>query len=97
MSPTTVLWIYIVLLVAGGIVGFLKAGSRISLVMSLIFAALLSLDPLGIIDIDHYVDILLIVLTIFFGMRFAKSRKFMPGGLMAILSIVALALRHVRF
>jgi uncharacterized membrane protein (UPF0136 family) len=43
------------------------------------------------------VDILLIVLTIFFGMRFAKSRKFMPGGLMAILSIVALALRHVRF
>ena len=39
MNPTTVLWTYIVLLVAGGLVGFLKAGSKASLITSVSFAA----------------------------------------------------------
>lgn len=95
MTPTTVLWIYIVLLVAGGLVGFLKAGSKMSLFTSLIFAGLLSLCAMGAIKEPIVADILLVVLLLFFGTRFAKKKKFMPGGLMSLLSAAALALRHL--
>ena len=32
----TILWIYIVLLVAGGLMGFLKAGSKMSLIAGVV-------------------------------------------------------------
>jgi hypothetical protein len=38
MSPTKVLWIYIILLVIGGLIGFFKGKSRVSLIMSVSFA-----------------------------------------------------------
>ena len=83
------------MLVAGGAVGFLKAHSKMSLLTSVGFAALLSLCALKIIPDPMVADIILIVLLIFFGMRVAKSKKFMPMGMMAILSLVALALLFV--
>jgi uncharacterized membrane protein (UPF0136 family) len=91
-----VLWIYIALLVAGGLVGYLKAKSQISLYMSVGFAAALALCNIGVIT-GNLADILLIVLMVFFTLRLAKSKKFMPGGLMLVLTIVALALRNIRF
>ena len=97
MNPTTVLWVYIVLLVAGGVMGFIKAGSKMSLLTSLAFAAVLALCNANVIQVRHLVDIILAILIVFFGMRFAKGKKFMPMGLMAILTAVTLALRHVRF
>ena len=90
-----ILWIYIVLLVAGGLMGFLKAGSKISLIASLAFAAALSLCAMGLLRPMLLADILLLVLLIVFGMRFAKGKKFMPAGLMVLVTIVALALRHL--
>lgn len=95
MNPNTVLWIYIVLLVAGGLAGYLKAGSRASLVASLAFAAALSLCAMGVLAVPYLADLLLVALLIFFGLRFADKRKFMPAGLMTILTAVALALRHI--
>jgi len=95
MTPVSILWIYIVLLVAGGLAGFLKAGSKMSLIMSLAFAAALSLCAIGVLRPILLADILLLVLFIFFGWRFAKGRKFMPAGLMTLLTVVALALRHL--
>lgn len=94
MTPNTVLWIYIILLVAGGVVGFLKAHSKMSLITSVSFAALLSLCALKIIPDPMVANIILVVLLIFFGMRVAKSKKFMPMGMMTILTVVALAARH---
>ena len=95
MNPNTVLWVYIVLLVAGGLVGFLKGKSQASLIASLVFAAVLILCDMGILFQRHVTDIVLVILLLFFGLRYAKSRKFMPGGLMTILTLVALALRHI--
>jgi uncharacterized membrane protein (UPF0136 family) len=91
----TVLWIYIVLLVIGGLVGFLKAGSKVSLIMSACFAAALALCAAGIIFQAYMADILLAALLIVFALRLGKTRKFMPAGLMLILTIAALALRHL--
>jgi uncharacterized membrane protein (UPF0136 family) len=95
MTSVSILWIYIVLLVAGGLVGFLKAGSKMSLIMSLAFATALSLCAIGVIRPTVLADILLLVLLVFFGLRFAKGKKFMPAGLMTLLTVVALALRHL--
>ena len=95
-TATLILWIYIALLVAGGLVGYLKAKSKISLYMSVGFAAALALCAIGVIT-GNLADILLIVLMVVFTLRFAKSKKFIPAGLMLALTIAALALRHVHF
>lgn len=85
-----VLWVYIVLLLAGGLIGFLKAGSKISLITSAIFAVALALCALNVIPMFPTAPILVGLLVVVFGIRFAKGRKFMPSGLMVILSAVML-------
>ena len=96
MNRTTILWIYIVLLVVGGLVGFFKAGSKASLIASTAFAAALILSTLGVILQPHATDIILAVLLVFFAMRLGKSKKFMPNGLMLVLTLATLALRHLK-
>jgi uncharacterized membrane protein (UPF0136 family) len=94
MSPTSVkiLWVYIVLLLAGGLMGFIKAKSKISLVTSALFAVLLALCVTGVITRPLYAaEVLVGLLVIVFGIRFAKGRKFMPSGLMLGLSAAVLA------
>jgi uncharacterized membrane protein (UPF0136 family) len=93
----TVLWIYIVLLVVGGLIGYLKAGSKPSLIASVVFAAALTLCALNVIFQRHVADVLLAVLLIVFGLRLGKTRKFMPAGLMLALTVVVLALRQLKF
>jgi len=96
MRPDTILWIYIILLVVGGLIGFLKAKSRISLISSVVFAALLILCQVRIIFQPYVADILLAILLVMFAWRLTKTKKFMPNGLMLILTLLALVLRNVR-
>ncbi len=91
MNAQTVLWVYIVLMVLGGVMGFVKAGSKASLIASVIFGAVLSLFALNILPFEHHRWVL-IFLLVFFGMRLAKSKKMMPNGMMTILTVLALAL-----
>ena len=97
MNQTKILWIYIVLLVIGGLIGFFKGKSRVSLIMSVSFAAALSLCAAQIIFRAYVADILLAVLLVVFGLRLAKTKKFMPSGLMLVITLAALALRNIRF
>jgi uncharacterized membrane protein (UPF0136 family) len=90
-NVSIILWVYIVLLILGGLMGFIKAKSKISLITSAIFAALLALCALGIIRPFYIADILVGMLLLVFGIRFAKGRKFMPSGLMLVLSAAMLA------
>ena len=96
-AATTVLWIYILLLLVGGLIGFLKAGSKISLWMSVGFAAALVMCAVNVIFYPYVADILMAVLLIVFAARLGKTKKFMPSGLMMVITIIALALRHLRF
>ena len=95
MNPNTVLWVYIVLLVAGGLVGFFKAKSKASLIASCALAAVLILCAIGVIFQRYVADIVLAILLVFFAHRLTKSKKFMPNGLMVVLTLVTLVLRHV--
>jgi len=97
MNPHTLLWIYIVLLVIGGLIGFFKAKSEVSLIMSVGFAAGLSLCAAGVIFQPYVADILLAALLVVFAMRLAKTKKFMPAGLMLVITLLVLVLRHLQF
>jgi len=95
----TVLWIYIVLLLAGGLMGFLKARSKISLISASVFAALLILTAVpGILDrrfAMNLANVLMAALLVVFSVRLAKTKKFMPSGWMLVITIAALALRNL--
>jgi uncharacterized membrane protein (UPF0136 family) len=94
-KPLIILWIYIVLLEVGGLIGFLKAGSKISIIMSSIFAAILILCALRVIPQPLAPDIAMILLLVIFSMRLAKTKKFMPSGMMLVVTLAALVLRHI--
>ena len=91
----TTLWIYVTLLMVGGLMGFLKAVSRVSLITSAIFAVLLALCATGIIKPFYITDILLGLLVIVFWVRLQKTRKFMPSGMILVLTLVALGVMLV--
>ena len=92
--PDLILWIYIGLLFVGGLIGFLKAKSKISLYMSVGFAVALALCALKIIT-GNLADILLLVLVVVFTLRLAKTKKMMPAGMMLTLTLLALAVRQM--
>lgn len=92
---TTLLWIYIVLLVIGGLIGYLKAKSTVSLATSIAAAAVLSLCALRLIFQEYVADLVLIILMVVFAIRLAKTRKFMPSGLLLAVTALVLALRRL--
>jgi uncharacterized membrane protein (UPF0136 family) len=94
-SPAdAVLWVYILLLLAGGLFGFYKAGSKVSLVTSLVSATVLALCALRIVFQPPTAVVVLAALLVVFGIRLAKTKKFMPSGLLLGVTAVALTL-HV--
>jgi uncharacterized membrane protein (UPF0136 family) len=95
MKPDIVLWIYIVLLLIGGMFGYFKGRSQVSLITSAVFAALLVLCALHLVFKDYVADILLAALLVVFAIRLAKTKKFMPSGLMLASTVITLALRHL--
>jgi uncharacterized membrane protein (UPF0136 family) len=94
-----VLWIYIVLLLVGGLIGFLKAGSRVSLITSAISAAALIITTIpGLFGkglAGALADIIMAALLVVFAIRLGKTKKFMPSGLMLVITVLALAFRHL--
>ncbi len=99
MHPHTVLWIYIVLLLIGGLIGFLKAGSKVSLITSAVSAAALVLTAIPGLFAPGLsrglADVIMAALLVVFAIRLGKTKKFMPSGLMFVLTGAALALRHL--
>ena len=92
----TILWVYIVLLVVGGLIGFLKAKSQVSLIMSVAFAAALALCAAGVVFQPNVADFLLAALLVVFAIRLTKTKKFMPSGMMLIVTLLTLVLRHIK-
>ncbi len=98
MNPNTILWAYIVLLLVGGLIGFLKAGSKISLITSAVSAALLVVTTFRSVFQPGFrhsaAEVIMALLIIVFAIRLTKTKKFMPSGLMFALTIAALTLYH---
>ncbi|XP_063696837.1 transmembrane protein 14 homolog [Culicoides brevitarsis] len=85
--------IYALIVSAGGIVGYVKAGSIPSIVAGLTFGVLIgisayfcSIDP----PKPLFQIIVALVLGCFMGFRWVKGGKFMPAGLITVLSVAVL-------
>ncbi|KXN72285.1 transmembrane protein 14C-like protein [Conidiobolus coronatus NRRL 28638] len=84
-------YVYAALLSIGGFVGYIKAGSVPSLVAGVGFgaaagyaAARVSQNPKD----SLFALVISVVLLIVMGVRYAKTQKFMPPGLLALLSLI---------
>lgn len=86
---------YGILAIAGGIIGYIQARSRVSLFSGSISGLLLILAAYFQLQGQTWGLILAVlvtgVLVVVFAFRLAKTRKFMPAGLMTILGVLALA------
>ena len=87
---------YAAILIVGGFVGWRFSGSRVSLTAGLASAALLaiayrlsSIRPLAGYLMAAAVSL---ALTVMFSLRFRKTKKFMPAGMMLVVSGIALAI-----
>jgi len=90
--------LYGIFILTGGVWGYLRANSLPSLLMGTLFGVLLIASAYGLTrhrDVGRFSALgLTILLSFFFLYRFIISWKFMPTGLLAIISIsmlVALA------
>jgi len=82
---------YAAVIAAGGVMGYVKAGSFMSLCMGLLFGALAALGAYQLSQNDNNYILLLCTsgfLTLMMGYRFSQSGKFMPAGLVTVLSIL---------
>lgn len=87
------LLLYAVLVIVGGVLGYVKAQSKASLISGLVSGVAL-LGAWLITWQSYNVGIALaacfaLVLLVVFALRFRKTGKFMPAGLMAGLNLVA--------
>ena len=88
--------IYGLFSIFGGITGYRKAGSKVSLISGVISGVLLLVGAFLLGDANPVggliAFIVSLVLVIVFAIRLAKTRKFMPAGLMVILGVINVAL-----
>ncbi|MEH2463157.1 TMEM14 family protein [Nostoc sp.] len=92
---------YGILAIVGGIIGYIQAKSKVSLLSGSISGLLLILAAYFQFQGQTWGSILAVLITavlvVVFGFRLAKTRKFMPAGLMTILGILALAVMVNQF
>jgi len=93
-TASIIVLVYAVLVLAGGVFGFLKAASRPSLIGGVVGGLALLVAAWGLGRHQSWglpVALpLTVALLVFFSFRYVRTRAFMPGGLMAILSLLAL-------
>lgn len=90
------IWAYGVLMILGGIVGFIKVHSKASLLSGTGLGLGLLASGYGVwrgsansLVVAVVIAALLLVL---FAVRFAKTRRFMPVGVLAVLSLAAVVI-----
>ncbi|MFS0516774.1 TMEM14 family protein [Nostoc sp. UIC 10607] len=86
---------YGILAIIGGIIGYIQATSKVSLLSGSISGLLLILAAYFQLQGQTWGSILAVIVTavlvVVFAFRLAKTRKFMPAGLMTILGMLSLA------
>jgi len=89
-------WVYGVIMILGGIAGFVRVGSKASLISGVGFGLVLLVTGFGVWQSSQAclvaAEVIALLLVVLFAIRYAKKRHFMPAGMLAILSLVAAVL-----
>ncbi|MES2199455.1 MAG: TMEM14 family protein [Chlamydiota bacterium] len=89
-----IIFIYATLVLAGGLIGYIRSGSNPSLISGAVFGSLLFLSSYLIFKKKIYgyfgAFTLALILEGFFTWRFAKTLKFFPGGLLSLVSLAVI-------
>jgi uncharacterized membrane protein (UPF0136 family) len=95
-GPGTVILLYGLVVLGGGVIGYNTTGGMASLMAASACGIGLLASGVGVLREKNMGFIiapsLTVLLTTFFGYRFAQSGKFIPSGLMGVLGLVALTL-----
>ncbi|XP_065843252.1 transmembrane protein 14 homolog [Oscarella lobularis] len=90
---------YAIVVAFGGIAGYAKAGSLPSLAFGLAFGVMTAAAVVAAPGKPYIVLGLSLVLLVFMGMRFFRTKKFMPAGVVALLSlaqVIRLSFQYVK-
>lgn len=94
------IWVYGVLMILGGIIGFVRVHSKASLLSGVGLGLGLLACGYGVWrgatnsagDSLVVAVVIAALLLVLFAIRFAKTRRFMPAGMLAILSLLAVVI-----
>lgn len=90
----SILSTYGLLILIGGLIGYCKASSTISLVSGLLCGSVLLVFSYAIargkLQAQYMALVFTFVLDAFFTHRFAKSLHFFPSGMMSLISLIVL-------
>jgi uncharacterized membrane protein (UPF0136 family) len=94
-TPAIAAFVYGVLALVGGIIGFAQARSKVSLISGGVSGLLLVLGGIGMVQAQPWglglaIAVTGVLVVVFIG-RWVKTRKAMPAGLMVGAGILALA------
>lgn len=85
-------FVYTLILLTGGIIGYVRAGSLPSIIVSAAFSIAFVISAILMIlgnTKGYYIALALItLLTAFFLYRFAATNKWMPAGMMIIIGFI---------
>ncbi len=91
-----IVFLYALLILMGGFIGYFRSASKASLISGLIFGSML-LTSSGLMfqrkTIGAWASLTLaIMLEVFFTWRFAKTLHFLPSGLLSLISLAVIIL-----
>ncbi|HLQ76550.1 MAG TPA: TMEM14 family protein [Terriglobia bacterium] len=90
--------VYGVIILGGGIAGFRSAGSRASLMMGAVSGLMLAISGAMVISgnrIGGYFGVgVTAALILVFAMRYAKTKKMKPAGLLLAISVIMAAILY---
>jgi uncharacterized membrane protein (UPF0136 family) len=90
------IWVYGAMMMMGGLMGYLKVGSKASLIAGGGMGLGLLASGFGVWrgseDSLIVAEVIAALLLVIFAIRLAKTRRFMPTGLLAMLSLAAVVI-----
>jgi uncharacterized membrane protein (UPF0136 family) len=94
MEQTAIeVWVYAAIMILGGIAGYVRVGSKASLLSGVGMGLALLASGYGVwCGSEHSLvvaEVIALLLVVLFAVRYVKSRRFVPAGVLAILSLLA--------
>jgi uncharacterized membrane protein (UPF0136 family) len=87
------IWVYAAIMMLGGVAGYVKVRSKASLIAGVGMGLGLLVSGFGVWNGSYNSAVVAVViaalLVVLFAIRYAKTRRFMPAGMLAVLSVVA--------